>query len=391
MNRRDLGKLAGGAALTAASWNRVWGASDRLGMALIGSGRRGTEVMRAFLASGAVDLRCLCDVYDAHREKARHALLPNGPTPFECVAHEEALARPDVDAVLIAAPDHLHVDLARAALAAGKHVYLEKPTTHHFSEGRALLAAVESSGKLLQCGMQQRSGEHYQRAKAEIFANRRLGEVVFVRTWWSNFPWQARHVASAPQPAGLDWDRFLGPAPKRPFDMFRYDSWRCFSDYGGGLLADIMTHWADVAQWMMDESTPSAALTGGGIYRLHDGRDNPDVVNAIVEYQGGWDLTFESTVLPIRETRATVLFLGTAGTLDLSRDGYTFTPQKGAPETVRASRGLEAAHTANFLDAIRNGAPLNAPAEIGIQACNPVHLARTSYRNRQRATWNMVN
>ncbi|MDE3164527.1 MAG: hypothetical protein KGN36_01885, partial [Acidobacteriota bacterium] len=255
--------------------------------------------------------------------------------------------------------------------------------------GAVLREAVRASGKLLQCGMQQRSGEHYQRAKAEIFGKQRLGEVVFVRTFWSNFPWQARTVAAAPQPAGLDWERFLGPAPKRPFDMFRYDSWRCFSDYGGGLLADILTHWADVAQWMMEEQHPRAALTGGGIYRLHDGRDNPDVVNSIVEY-GEWNLSFESTVLPVRESRASVMFLGTEGTLDLNRQGYTFTPRKGAVETVAASRSLELAHTANFLEAVRDGAALHAPVETGIEACNPVHLARTAYGLGGRATWEMV-
>jgi predicted dehydrogenase len=385
MNRRETVKLLAGG-FTAASYSRIFGANDRLGLALVGSGRRGREVMGAMLGSGRAELRCLCDVYDVQRQRAKSA-LKLADAPFECVDYREALARRDVDAVQLSAPDHLHVDLAVAALGAGKHVYLEKPTTHRFEEQDALRTAVAQSGKVLQCGTQQRSGAHYMRAKEELFAKNKLGRVVIVRTTWSDFPWQARHVAPQPKPAGLDWDRFLGRAPKRPYEWFRYDSWRCFPDYGNGVLADILTHWADVAQWMMGETHPVSAVTSGGIFVLNDGRENPDTINSILEYQGGWNLTFESTVLPVKAQTPQVLFLGTEGSLDISRARYVFMPNKGQPQTVEASGPLEPAHVANFLDAIQEGAKINASVDVGIEACNPVHLARVAYWKRERALW----
>jgi len=383
VNRRH---FLGAAALTAASYRRVLGANDRLQMALIGSGRRGREVMKAFLSTERADLRCICDVYDVQRARAKERL----GAAFECVAHEEALALKNIDAVLIAPPDHLHIDLATAALEAGKHVYLEKPTTHRYEEQHRLREAVRKSGKVLQCGMQQRSGAHYIRAKSEFFDTQRLGQVVIVRATWSDFPWQARKIDPRPKPPSLDWNRFLGHAPKHDYDWIRYDSWRYFPDYGNGLFADILTHWADVAQWMMNETHPENAVTTGGIYHLNDGRENPDTVNAILQYSRGWNLSFESSVLPLKDQRPTVTFLGTEGSLDITRERYVYSPNKGAPQTVEATGPLEIAHASNFLDAVQKNAKPNAGVEIGIDACNPVHLARAAYWKKQRVDWKEI-
>lgn len=376
MNRRQFSVGAGGAALSALSYSRVLGANERLGVALVGSGRRGREVMKAMLDTGRAELRCLCDVYDVQRRRAREALGMRAP---ETVALEEALARRDVDAVLIATPDHLHLDQTLAALEAGKHVYLEKPAVHRPEEGARLIAAARASGKVCQTGTQQRSGGHYRRAREEIFAPNKLGKVVLVRAVWSNFPWQARRIAPSPRPEGLDWERFLGGTKKIEYEAMRYDAWRYFPEYGGGLLSDILTHWADVAQWMMGESEPRSAVAAGGIYHLRDGRVNPDTVSAIIQYPGGWSLTFESTVLPILNERPSVVFQGTEGTLDIARDGYVFRPHKGEAATVRAAGSLETAHALDFLDAVKTGRRPSADIEIGVEACRPVHLARAAY------------
>ena len=209
--------------------------------------------------------------------------------------------------------------------------------------------------------------------------------MVFARAVWSNFPWQCRHIVPAPQPAGLEWQRFLGPAPKVRYDTARYDSWRYFPDYGGGLLADILTHWADVAQWMLDDNRPQTAQAGGGIYAYHDGRENPDTVNALIQYKD-WNLSFESSVLPIRNDRPSVFFEGTEGTLDLSRDGYTFQPNKGATIKVAAEGSLENAHTSNFMDAVLKGTPVSAALASGIDACRPVQMALLSYWHKEPVT-----
>ena len=381
MKRREFLAATGGVALSALSYRRVLGANDRLGVALIGSGRRGREVMRAFLGTGRVELRCIADIYDVQRQRAREAL---GVAPPETAIHEEALARKDVDAVLIGSPDHLHLPLTLAALAAGKHVYMEKPTTHLLDEGARLVAAVKKSGKVCQTGTQQRSGAHYKRAKAEYFDTGKLGKITFVRAAWSDFPWQRRKIAPMPQPAGFDWNRFIGPAKKVPYEWIRYDSWRYFPDYGGGLLADILTHWADVAQWFLNDPRPKNAVATGGIYQLHDGRENPDTVSAILQYAGGWNLHFESSVLPLKTERPSVFFQGTEGSLDIARDGYVYRPNTGQPVEVTTKENLEVAHATDFLDAIKEGRKPSADIETGVQACNPIHLAKTAYWTRKR-------
>jgi predicted dehydrogenase len=380
MNRRE---WITGAVWSAASLNRVHGANERIGIALIGSGRRGREVMKAFLETNEAELRSVCDIYDVQRERARAAL---GAVPHECSRHEEALSRPGVDAVLIAVPDHLHLDIAKDALASGKHVYLEKPCTHRFEEGAALEKAAEAAGRVCQVGTQQRSGTHYRRAKEDIFGEKRLGHVPFVRASWSNFPWQARRIGLKPKPAGLDWPRFLGRAPKVQYDWVRYDSWRYFPDYGGGVLADILNHWADVAQWMMGDANPRAAVALGGIYELNDGRLNPDTVNAVVQYRD-WNLAFESTVLPVRDDRPSVVFQGTEGTLDLARDGYVFTPHKGAAVRVAAEGSLEAAHARDFSAAVRTGRAPSAGIRAALEGVLPSHLTRAAYWSGNRVRY----
>lgn len=381
MNRRQFGATL---ALTAASYRRILGANDRLGMALIGSGRRGREVMKAFLGTGRATLACLCDVYDVQRGRGKDLL---GAPGHECMAHEEALARRDVDAVLIGTPDHLHLDLATDALKAGKHVYLEKPALHHLHEGADLLRAVRQYGKVLTVGTQQRSGAHYRRAKEEIFDKGKLGKVLFVRAIWSDFAWQARKIANQPKPANLDWMRFVGRSPYREYTTARYDSWRYFPEYGGGVLADILNHWADVAQWMMNDATPVDAVATGGIYLAQDGRSNPDTVNAILRYKTGWNLSFESSVHPLDNPRPTVEFLGTEGTLDLARSSYIFKPKKGAAVEVKAEGSLETAHAADFLDAVAKGTKPSADLITGLEGLLPCHLSRAAYWSGRRARW----
>jgi predicted dehydrogenase len=383
MNRRQ---FLGAATATAMSMNarsyaRILGANGKVGLGVIGLGRRGRIVSSAFLKDDRTHLVAIADTYEATRLRVLAQYPPELPEPASFNAHEDLLANKDVDAVLIATPDHLHVTLAKASLASGKHVYLEKPTLHRWHERKTLLDASQSSKHVLQCGTQQRSGEIYRRAKEEYIDSGKLGQIVMVRAVWHDFSWQRRKIVDAPKPAGLDWERFLGPAPHVPYQTARYDSWRYYHDYGNGLLADILTHWVDVAQWFLNDSSPQSAFATGGIYSLSDGRDNPDTVSAIVKYKN-WNLNFESSVLPLRNDRPSVLFEGTDGLLEIARDGYIFTPVQGQPVRVDTRENLERAHTKNFMDAVTNGAKLNAPLEAGISASVPVLLALKSYWNQ---------
>ena len=380
MNRREFiytGTVAV-AATSAHSYTRILGANDRVGLGVIGLGRRGTIVSKEFLADPRAQIIAVCDVYDRMTSNFLSRLPQDSSRPHTSVAYPDLLAQKDVDAVVIATPDHLHVTIVTAALAAGKDVYLEKPTLHQWNERTALLEAESKYKKILQCGMQQRSGAHYRRAKQEIFDDQKLGKVVFARAVWHNFPSQCRHIVNQPKPAGLDWNLFQGPAPHVPYETIRYSSWRYFPDYGNGLLADIMTHWVDVAQWMLGDPNPKNASSLGGIYQLHDGRINPDTVSATVQYDT-WNLNFESSVLSVRNPRPSVFFEGTEGTLDLARDGYVFTRNHGEVVRVHSAESLERAHVSNFLDAVISGAKLNAPLQTGVEASLPVQMALKSY------------
>jgi predicted dehydrogenase len=383
VSRRGFLRAASAMTLSAASYRRVDGANSRLGFALVGCGTRGRYVSSRLLASNRAELRCLCDVYDVRRTSYRQALHLSDP-PFETTAIEEVLARPNVDAVLIATPDHLHVNLAVLALRAKKHLYLEKPIAHQLAEHSRLVAAAKENSVTIQTGTQQRSGAHYRQAKEEIIDAGRLGQILFVRGVWHDFPRQRRPFETRPQPPGLDWNRFLGPASKRPFEWMRYDAWRLFRDYGGGSLADILTHWVDVAQWYMDERRPIDAVASGGIYGAHDGRENPDTVTAVLKYAKKWNFDFECSLLPVRGTRPHVAFYGTRGSLEISRTDYVFQPSRGSAVTVKSSEDLEAAHVKNWLDAISGRGPTSANLASGLSACEAVHLAKAAYWSGKR-------
>ncbi len=391
MNRRDFvitGAAAAAAAtgpLDARAYAAIPGSNERIGLGVIGCGRRATDVTRGFLHDPRVEVRALADVYDKQIADFQARFKDSVAGARVSVEYQAMLDRKEIDAVLIATPDHLHVTIARETLAANKHTYLEKPTLHRWYERAALVKAAAASKALLQCGMQQRSGAHYRRVKEDIFGAGVLGDVVLVRAVWSNFPWQRRTIAELPKPAGLDWELFLGPAPQVPYETSRYSSWRSYHDYGNGLLADILTHWADVAQWMLGDDEPAAAAALGGDYELRGDLTNPDTVSAIVQYKK-WNLNFESSVLSIHDPHPTVFFEGTKGTLDLTRAGYTLTRNEGAPTVFKSTQNLEEAHTTNFVDAIVSGAALNAPLSAGLAASVPVMLALASYWSRRLST-----
>jgi predicted dehydrogenase len=290
VNRREFVYSSAAAAAVAArsldarSYGAVPGANSRVGLGVIGTGRRATIVCEAFAQDPRVEFRALADIYDKQVAAFQGRFKDHVSQASVSVEYRKLLDRNDVDAVYIATPDHLHVEIAKDALAAGKNVYLEKPTLHRWSERETLARSAASSEGILQCGMQQRSGAHYLKAKQEYFEPGKLGRVLFARCVWHNFPWQRRTIPSEPKPQGLHWDLFLGPAPKVPFELSRYSSWRSYHDYGNGLLADILTHWADVAQWLMGDAQPVSAVALGGDFQLHGDLTNPDTVSAIVRY-----------------------------------------------------------------------------------------------------------
>src|ERR1017187_7211445 len=263
--------------LTALASTKVLGANDRLRVGVSGAGGRMRNLLDAADKAGSYQIVAVSDVYGPRRDEVKER--SNGIATTHLDYHE--VLEKDIDAVLIAAPDHWHVRMAVDALAAGKDVYLEKPVTHTIEEGAALTHAVHSGKQILQCGMQQRSWTHFRNA-VDLIQGGSLGRVTQVRTyWWQNYGlnWVQKPV----DVAQLDWKQWLGGAPDQPFTLEKYNRWRWFWSFGGGAMTDLFTHWIDVAQWAMKADQPTMALMLGNKYLFKEW-ECPDTIQAAFRY-----------------------------------------------------------------------------------------------------------
>jgi predicted dehydrogenase len=305
------------------------GANNRIRVASIGVGGMGRSDLRDFLKMPEVDIVAVCDTWEQNRNRAVEM------TGGKAVAYKdfrEVLDRKDIDAVIIATPDHWHVPIALAACDAGKDMYVEKPLSHTVEEGRKLAQAVTLNKKVLQMGTQQRSGKHYQEAVGLIRAGE-LGKITRVHTW--NFGNEAptgigNHSTGEP-PAGLDWDMYLGPAPYVPFSPNRFIYYfRWFWDYSGGKMTDWGTHHFDIIHWAMNVQGPESAFAVGHKYALEDNRETPDTMEVIFEYPG-FIATFShrdcNAYAPQSHDNYGIEFFGTDGTMYLNRNGFWVTPE----------------------------------------------------------------
>lgn len=381
LTRAALG-AAGVLALPAEGWGRVLGANDRVRLGVIGTGSRGLGVTRAFLKQQDVQVVALADVYD---ENLRRAAEVAGSGVRSHADYRRILDARDVDAVLIATPDHWHSAMAIDAARAGKDVYIEKPLTHDIEQGYAIAAAVRENQRVMQVGLQQRSGAHYLRAKREYFDSGAIGKVTFVRTVWHGNTFHLRQPNFTAKPAGLDWDAWVGPAAKRPFNAHQFYNWRSYFDFGGGTITDLFNHWIDVAHWFMGDDVPLGGTAMGGIYHYPDGRTAPDTVNVLLEYPQHWTASFEATLVP-GARGAFLEFNGTGGNLMINRSQYTFTPagQGAQPVTVQAEGDLTEAHVRNFLDSVRSRGTPSSDVVSAHRSALASHLGKHAYLRKER-------
>ncbi len=382
LGRRDWLRLTA-AGMTAASYSKILGANGRVNMGLIGSGSRGQGVMGGFVKSGRTDVKAVCDVF-AERVDSAQTKFPGAKGFSE---HRKVLEWKDVDAVLIATPDHWHAGIAIDALNAGKDVYVEKPLTLRIDEGPPIIKAARVNNRVCQVGMQQRSGSHYLEAKDKYFKSGKLGKVTLARTWWHG---NSYHLLKAPprmqtQPSNLDWARFLGPVKWRDYDPQQYWSFRSYLDFGGGQVTDLFTHWIDVVHMFMDQDNPTAAVASGGIYHYKDGRTAPDTITVLLEYPGEWTATFEATLAP-GVTGAAIEMCGTEGKLWISRGKYEFTPKgaKAPTETVEYKGDATDEHIKNFLDCVESRKRPNGDVLIGHRSAQASHLGNIAYVEKRR-------
>lgn len=371
-------------------------ANDAVQIGLIGFGGRCRQLLRALKLIPSTRITAVCDVWDVNRRAGEAAMDSD---VFSTRDHHALLERSDVDAVLIATPDHWHVPMTIDACRAKKDVFVEKPLTHDLSEGAAVIAAQDENKAVVQVGTQQRSMPHLQEAR-EIVASGQLGKVHKCRLTW-NRNVRRGWVRPDVDPNKVDWKRFLGNAPDQPFDSYRFREWRWFWDFGGGLFTDLMVHWMDVVHWCLDLNEPASAASIGDRFFPNTNWETPDTVQTLLRFpEANLQVHFEGTFVNHR-SRAMTEFMGTEATLYMDRGRYEIHPEKpdgqyrerilGAGE-----RGLdfydqpdaELLHLTDWIDAIRARRKPRCPAEAGVKSAASAHLANRSLRSGQIAYWN---
>ncbi|SOD92865.1 Gfo/Idh/MocA family protein [Spirosoma fluviale] len=259
--------------------------NDKIRFATIGMGIQGNYDTQAALRNPDVELVAVADLYDGRLQHAKTAYGKDKEL-FATRDHREILARSDIDAVLVVTPDHWHDHITIAALKAGKHVYCEKPMVQHLNEGKAVIDAWKKSGKTMQVGSQRISSASFKEAKRLVEAGE-IGQINYIESNNDRFNAIGAWQYSIPPDAStqtLDWDRFLGDAPKRPFDEKRFFRWRNYKDYGTGVAGDLFIHLITGVHFVTNTMGPTRIYSSGNLAYWKDGRDVPDIMACIMDY-----------------------------------------------------------------------------------------------------------
>jgi len=395
--RRCLGTLLGGTGAALAS--RIAAApalgarpgdDERPRLGVIGAGGRATHLMRILRELDRSRIVALCDIYEPRLEAARSLL---GGEVETCRDFRRLLDRKDLDAVVIATPDHWHCPMLTAAVEAGKDVYVEKPLSRGIEEGSRAVAAVRATKRVVQVGLQQRSWPHFIRAR-ELVREGRLGKVNLVLChWYQNYPRTLPPLDF--DLSKLDWKAFLGTAPDRPFDPARFRFWRFFWDYAGGILTDLMTHWIDVVHWAMEADAPLTA-SAQGEREQNEYWETPDTVSASFIYPRKFMATYQGT-MNCALTGGGLVFRGERALLELNRDRLAVFPEgkkpaenTGLPEpelAMASDHDGTRDHLQNFLECIRSRKEPSAPVEVGHSSARASHLANLALRSGKIVRW----
>jgi len=374
--------IAGG--LTALGATRAFGANDTLRIGVIGAGGRMEDLLTAADKVGNYQIVAVSDVYGPRLDAIRKR--SNSSNASTHTNYQEVL-RQDIDAVFIASPDHWHVRMAVDALSAGKDVYLEKPVTHTLEEGEALVKAVRSNQRILQCGMQQRSWSHFRDA-VDLIQGGSLGRIPQVRTyWWQNY--NSGRVQKPVDTQALDWKQWLGGAPAQSFSEEKFYRWRWFWNFGGGAMTDLLTHWIDVVHWAMKADEPRQVQMLGDKY-IFDQWECPDTVQVALRYPG-FDVVYEGMMASSIDDGG-LEFRGTEATLKINRSGFgVYHEGAGSRENpvVRAESFRDGTidHMQNFFDCVKSRREPNAPVETGVAAARAGHIANLAYKRSGQITW----
>lgn len=408
MHRRDfLGRAAKGAAVlgwTAASARAVSGASDRIRVGVIGCGGMANGHIDALLKmkeTDRVDIAAVCDVF---RKRLDAAAAKTGGQVFS--DYRRLLELKDLDYVLIATPEHWHRKMILDALDAGKHVYVEKPMTHSIAEAKEVLQKLEGTGLKLQVGVQGMSDESYEVAR-QFIDQGALGKVVLAQIDYSRNhrgDFWAYNIDPDAQPGvNLDWEAWLGPAPRRPWDPRRCFQWRRYWDYSGGIATDLFVHRVTRIIKAVGLDFPEHVVATGGKWQFTESlAEIPDTFNIMADYPGGPTVLLVSSMA--NDTPIDHLIRGHLATLEFTNTGFVITRQRQAADhridpgpakldaegrIVYTRKGGEdvTLHHRNLLGAIRTGEALKCDAWLGYYGVVVTSMGVESYRRRAYLTW----
>jgi predicted dehydrogenase len=402
---------------------RSFPASDRVRFGIIGVGMEGTGLLTTAVALPGVQCVAACDLYDGRHELAKEIA---GKSTRTTRRYKELLDDKEIDAVIVAVPDHWHKQIVVDAVAAGKDVYCEKPMSHSAADGVAMVEAAKKTDRIVQIGAQRTSSVLCAKAR-ELYESGGIGELSLVEaTYGRNDPtgaWEYPPPADL-SPENLDWDTWLGTAPKKPFDPYTFARWRCWKEYGTGVAGDLMVHLMSGMQFVLGiNEAPKQASAMGGIFRWKDGRNMPDVHPVLFQY-GNIPVYVRLTLGT--DTPEITRFMGSKGVLELTEFGLTHIPQLGidtAPsyycyglpnrlknpyfeewhkendpkpgqEPVAQTTSLKGndyddlkPHLWKFFEAVRTRKPVVQDAAFGHHAALACHMANESYFRKTPVFW----
>jgi predicted dehydrogenase len=413
LTRREFGRAAGLA--TALSYSRILGANDRVRMGYIGLGNRGDQVHDAFLEHADQQTTAICDLRDDYLDLAEHK---SRATPKRYKDYRKLLEDRDVDAVVVATPDHWHALMMIAACEAGKDVYVEKPLSLTVVEGRKMVEAAARTGRVVQVGIQRRSSAVLREA-AELVRSGAIGQVTVAKGYHLVNEWP-RGIGNPPDsapPNEQEWEQWLGPAPKVPYNKNRtYYRFRWFYDYSGGQLTNFGVHYMDMLRWCLGKESPRAVTALGGKYAVSDNREIPDTLEVLWQFDGPTLMVFSqynANAAGANARSSEMELRGTKGTLYIDYGKWEIVPepiaqvdvpartpvdrnhehawgrsQKTVIEPRRAEGSINAApHARNFLDCVKSRAKCNCDIVDGHLSTAATLLGNIALKTKSYLEW----
>lgn len=401
------GLSVAGQSVTALSQSRVAGANRRIRVGLIGCGGMGGGDLRDFLRVGNTECVALCDIDDAQTAKMKETVARDFKQTPALLTRDfrRVIEHKEIDAVIVATPDHWHAIPTILACQAEKDVYVEKPLSLSIGEGRVMVDVARRHGRVVQMGTQQRSGSQFAEA-VEYVRSGKLGKIRLVRTWaYQDWMGNIPVLPDEAVPSTIDYDLWLGPAPKRPFNRNRFHfNFRWYWDYSGGLMTDWGAHMIDIANWGMGVKAPKAAMSIGGKFGFpEDAEETPDTQQALWEFDGFSMIWEHATAIgkgPYDRDHG-VAFHGNNGVLVVDRGGWEVYPETetvrrrktyrmtGEPRRGPSGEESHLAHVRNFIECMDSRQNPRSDVEIGHNSMIACHLSNIAFRLGRRVEWDV--